>query len=182
MNETCQDKWQHFKSLKYHDHNALAWTAWIDRCTKWRWNTEMMESLRGIQKQKNKTNSKHVCVNLERELSEIDYTLEYLGDEPNIPLLCKTSPMISTNTKHLHNICTLLDQRLRRLSNSVQMLYRCVVFCWENKGHRRTCHLRKVPDTLFLLRAHQSGDPSWPNADLILAYCIRCWRNNKSTP
>ena len=112
-----------------------------------------MASLRGIQKQENKTNSKHVCVNLERELSEIDYTLEYLGDKPNIPLLCKTSPMISTNTKHLHNICTLL-------SNSVQMLYKCVVFCWDYKGRRRTCHLRKVPDTLFLLRAHQSKDPS----------------------
>ena len=32
------------------------------------------------------------------------------------------------NTKHLYNICTSLDQRLRRWSNDVQMLYKCFVF------------------------------------------------------
>ena len=32
------------------------------------------------------------------------------------------------NTKHLHNICTMLNQRLRRWSNIVQMLCRCFVF------------------------------------------------------
>ena len=32
------------------------------------------------------------------------------------------------NTKHLHNICTMLDQRLRRWADVVQMLYKCFVF------------------------------------------------------
>ena len=31
------------------------------------------------------------------------------------------------NTKHLYNICTMLDQRRRRWSNIVQMLYKCFV-------------------------------------------------------
>ena len=32
------------------------------------------------------------------------------------------------NTKYLYNICTILDQRLRRWSNIVQMLYKYFVF------------------------------------------------------
>ena len=32
------------------------------------------------------------------------------------------------NTKHLYSICTMLDQRLRRWSDVVQMLYKCFVF------------------------------------------------------
>ena len=32
------------------------------------------------------------------------------------------------NTKHLYNICTTMDQRLRRCSNIEQMLYKCFVF------------------------------------------------------
>ena len=35
---------------------------------------------------------------------------------------------IPANTKHLHSICTTSAQRLRRWSNIVQMLYKCVVF------------------------------------------------------
>ena len=35
---------------------------------------------------------------------------------------------ITTNTKHLYNICTMLGQRRRRWSNIVQMLYKCLVF------------------------------------------------------
>ena len=31
-------------------------------------------------------------------------------------------------TKHLYNICTMLDQRRRRCAGVVQMLYRCFVF------------------------------------------------------
>ena len=31
-------------------------------------------------------------------------------------------------TKHLHNICTMLDKRRRRWANVVQMLYKCFVF------------------------------------------------------
>ena len=36
------------------------------------------------------------------------------------------------NTKHLYNICTMLDQRRRRWADFVQMLYKCFVFagCW----------------------------------------------------
>ena len=32
------------------------------------------------------------------------------------------------NTKHLYNICTMLDQRRRRWADVVQMLYKCFVF------------------------------------------------------
>ena len=35
---------------------------------------------------------------------------------------------ITANTKHLYNICTMLDQRLRRWSNIVQMPYKCFGF------------------------------------------------------
>ena len=35
---------------------------------------------------------------------------------------------ISVNTKHLYNICTMLDQRRRRWADVVQMLYKCFVF------------------------------------------------------
>ena len=31
------------------------------------------------------------------------------------------------NTKHLFNICTMLDQRRRRWADVVQMLYKCFV-------------------------------------------------------
>ena len=34
----------------------------------------------------------------------------------------------SENTKHLYNICTMLDQRRRRWADVVQMLYKCFVF------------------------------------------------------
>ena len=35
---------------------------------------------------------------------------------------------ITANPKHLYNICTMLDQRLRRWSNIVQMPYKCFGF------------------------------------------------------
>ena len=35
------------------------------------------------------------------------------------------------NTKHLHNICTMLDQRRRRWANVVQILYRYFVITGE---------------------------------------------------
>ena len=35
------------------------------------------------------------------------------------------STLISENTKHLHNIVTMLDQRRRRWVDVVQMLYKC---------------------------------------------------------
>ena len=36
--------------------------------------------------------------------------------------------IISQQTKHLYNICTMLDQRLRRWTNIVQLVYTCFVF------------------------------------------------------
>ena len=35
---------------------------------------------------------------------------------------------ITANTKHLYNICTMLDQRWERWADVVQMLYKCFVF------------------------------------------------------
>ena len=35
------------------------------------------------------------------------------------------------NTKHLYNICKMLDQRRRRWADVVQMLYKCFVFTGE---------------------------------------------------
>ena len=37
---------------------------------------------------------------------------------------------VPLNTKHLYNICTMLDQRRRRWADVVQMLYICFVFAW----------------------------------------------------
>ena len=34
------------------------------------------------------------------------------------------------NTKHLYNICTMLDQRQRRWAGVVQMLYKMFCVCW----------------------------------------------------
>ena len=36
--------------------------------------------------------------------------------------------VIPVNTKHLYNICTMLDQRRGRWADVVQMLYKCFVF------------------------------------------------------
>ena len=35
---------------------------------------------------------------------------------------------LPVNTKHLHNICAMSDQRRRRWADAVQMLYKCFVF------------------------------------------------------
>ena len=43
-------------------------------------------------------------------------------------LLFSGTRIISANTKHLYNICTMLDQRRRRWADVVQMLYKCFVF------------------------------------------------------
>ena len=41
--------------------------------------------------------------------------------------LCGIAPY-PANTKHLYNICTMLNQRRRRWADVVQMLYKCFVF------------------------------------------------------
>ena len=42
----------------------------------------------------------------------------------------------STNTKHLYNICTTSAKLLRRWSNIVQMLNKCVVFTGRSMFHK----------------------------------------------
>ena len=39
-----------------------------------------------------------------------------------------TYRLFPVKTKHLYNICTMLDQRRRRWTDVVQMLYKCCVF------------------------------------------------------
>ena len=41
-------------------------------------------------------------------------------------------PAIPANRKHLYNNCTMTDQRLRRWSDIVQMLYKYFVFYWDD--------------------------------------------------
>ena len=47
--------------------------------------------------------------------------------------ICHVLKCIPANTKHLYNICTMLDQRRRRWADVVQMLYKCFVFAGENR-------------------------------------------------
>ena len=35
---------------------------------------------------------------------------------------------LPASTKHMYNICTMLDQRQRRRADVVQMLYKCFMF------------------------------------------------------
>ena len=46
-------------------------------------------------------------------------------------MLFSTHSNNPANTKHLYNICTMLDQRQRRWADVVQMLYKCFVFAGE---------------------------------------------------
>ena len=48
------------------------------------------------------------------------------------------------NTKHLYNICTMLDQRRRRWADVVQMLYKCFVFA--GKVFSRPSSIQKLGD------------------------------------
>ena len=51
-----------------------------------------------------------------------DRTLKLLGDDIYFSIT------IPVSTKHLYNMCTMLDQRRRRWAYVVQMLYKCFVF------------------------------------------------------
>ena len=53
------------------------------------------------------------------------------------------------NTKHLYNICTMLDQRWRRWANVVQMLYKCYVLAGNSSwfGIAWYCWRRLLADT-----------------------------------
>ena len=46
---------------------------------------------------------------------------------------------IAVNTKHLYNICAMLDQRRRRWAHVVQMLYKCFVFSGHDIIHSSIC-------------------------------------------
>ena len=41
------------------------------------------------------------------------------------------------NTKHLYNICTMLDQRRRRWADVVQMFYKSFVFVGIDPRHKK---------------------------------------------
>ena len=62
---------------------------------------------------------------------------------------------ILANTKHLYNICTTSAQRLRRWSNIVQMLYKCL---WLMGWWRRTGPAVPSPDHAVLRDV--CGDPT----------------------
>ena len=42
--------------------------------------------------------------------------------------MIKLMDKLPANTKHLYDICTMLDQRRRRWADVVQMSYTCFVF------------------------------------------------------
>ena len=48
----------------------------------------------------------------------------------NEQTMCRIDVTVASpaNTKHLYNICTMLDQRRRRWADLVQMLYKWFVF------------------------------------------------------
>ena len=77
---------------------------------------------------------------------------------------------VPVNTKQLYNICTTMDQRLRRWSNIVQMWYKCLVVtgvknsggCW---GLIRQSWLREdvcCDENLPLYRVPQEGATDCP--------------------
>ena len=56
---------------------------------------------------------------------------------------CHDNGVISpVNTKHLYDICTMLDQRRRRWDDVVQMLYKCFVFAG-SLSHDLLCFSRE---------------------------------------
>ena len=86
-------------------------------------------------------------------------------------------PCIPTNTKHLYNICTMLDQRLRRSSNIVQMSYKCVVFAgmWLSVAACRRQMRTLMPDDV----GEECGGPLGTRQGLIPA---RGWPQASVTP
>ena len=54
---------------------------------------------------------------------------------------------LPANTKHLYNICTMLDQRRRRWSDVVQMLYKCFVFAGSSNEGKPTGSVCRYPAT-----------------------------------
>ena len=54
------------------------------------------------------------------------------------------SARVPANTKHLYNICTMLDQRRRRWADVVQMLYKCFMFVGVVTSHGDSIATRRV--------------------------------------
>ena len=67
------------------------------------------------------------------------------------------------NTKHLYNICTMLDQRRRRWADVVQMLYKYFVFV----GNRQN-----LTDFLISVRTYSQNK-------YLLFICVSIWNKNK---
>ena len=63
----------------------------------------------------------------------------YLKSEQLLPF--GFAGQIPVNTKHLYTICAPLNQRLRRWSSIVQMLYKCFVFTGISASHHDHAHL-----------------------------------------
>ena len=68
---------------------------------------------------------------MEQLLNELTQLVgnKYWGLPPLYPPVPLTiSVLCPVNTKHLYNICTMLDQRRRRWADVAQVLYKCFVF------------------------------------------------------
>ena len=70
------------------------------------------------------------------------------------------------NTKHLYNICTTAAQRLRRWSNIVQMLYKCLCLLGRIPQHPALTYLRWGPGLGIQMTIHQFK--IWYTVDLLL--------------
>ena len=69
----------------------------------------------------------------------------------------KTRDDITSKTKHLYSICTMLAQHLRRWTNTVQLLYKCFVFtgiCRLSRDWRRFDFWGDVTDDVPALNQH----------------------------
>ena len=61
--------------------------------------------------------------------SALDKVLHNLSKQSTVRIVDQVSrTKLQANTKHLYNICTMLDQRRRRWADAVQMLYKCFLF------------------------------------------------------
>ena len=62
---------------------------------------------------------------VKKQLTKCSNQVTYINTFLNLNIRFKN--LFPVNTKHLYNICKRLDQRLRRLSNLLQMLYKSLV-------------------------------------------------------
>ena len=55
------------------------------------------------------------------------------SNDHNHQVLIRMLMCVPANTKHMYNICTMLDQRQGCWADDVQMLYKCFVFAGVSK-------------------------------------------------